>query len=1365
MTENNQIPDATVSVSAKNECTTNLLLDEPELIDAFNGPHGRIAANIADLISREDAKGISIGVEGSWGSGKSTVARLLIQKLQSQKNIAIISFDAWAHEGDPLRRTFLETLIRRLKELKWIDEKRWDEHIEILANRQETVTTKDELTFSRSGALVAFLFLLLPLGTQFIAGALKEIERYPPIRQRFWLLSALGLSLTALPFVVMLVLYKSKSDVLGIFFNKGLTGKTTVTQKTGNPTSIEFEDRFTELIQEALTEPARRIVILLDNLDRVDSKDALLLWSTLQTFLQHRDLERQKWRDRLWLVVLYDLKGLSSLWQSEDVKPQPPNPEKIGPIEELTNSKPQAAASFIDKSFQIRFEVPSLVLSDWGKFLEEKLETAFPNHSKSDWHGVYRVVAIGHALRQTQGDPPPTIRELKLFVNQIGAIHRQWTKGPNPEGDTFRLAHIAYYVYLRRSHVDIVTRLLNDPLQSFPPKEYQDLLGDGVRENLAAMAFNVEVKVAQEMLFSDKIRTALTTASSEGLQLIETQIPKGFWGIFEQIISWEWTGDELVKVADAAWALEESKLLINAPESARDAVTGTMCRKAKSVAAWVPLDEKRASGLATLVKWKMGVVNEENHSKLLFVGSVLEGAVMGLAGHALRANIPFNAKTWLQWMDLIFTETLAVMKADAFKAFAGRLFSLLDSNEVLPNEGVSAILEVVSELANNSDTDDSVRERLKSLAGNGKIMSRLDRTAQVSAKSIGLAFYVSLRYAEPELLPAIYESFTETTKISPPLIDGFDTVNAFTDALDRFDQLPLLFRPQVQSKKLKSLLLSAIREMLRTDNAARFFTEEDLVERIEFVYREVAVNSDDKLRLMVIVEKFLPKQSLASQITAGEFHSKSWWLYSLMLKSPEGQREVAAWCNSALQALSFDLWQSVLVGPRQLLGLAFRLLEVDSFELGDNYAGALKDYASRLASGALGASVSFTENAAALLGRVDGFLRLNFRLHLLTLLRQEPKEEFFNQFGEELAVHLVSSDRGVELLTLFASIDINLPTLQWLSQTLTQNSQWILDKYSRHSALDQFKSKMELRISQTPPDRTLYDPLSAIARVLHLELLPEGALAFTSFTSGKARIVFMDAFGFRGELAAYLSPDDTYPKRQPAWSPDGLKMSYVARESPGWVIYLLDFHEQKKSNIFLAMVQDDSVSSPWFSPDGTRLAFVKNECEEIWMTNISTQKMQKVSDKGDGRPCWSPNGEKIAFQNTWEDLTSVGIMNTDGSEREMLTTGPFDIDPSWSADGSRIVFAQLGSGIYELSVGSGTEPELILAVPDAYSPILLPDDKTLLFQSGEGAEAGIIRFDRSTGEQKKIADGSELAWVNPKGMPADTLWLPLSETK
>ena len=101
-------------MAEEESCLTRLLPDAPAETDAF-GAHERIAQSIADVVHTEDG-GRSIGLEGGWGAGKSTIVTLISKILGRTKDpdCRIAVFDIWAHQGDPLRRTFLENLITRI---------------------------------------------------------------------------------------------------------------------------------------------------------------------------------------------------------------------------------------------------------------------------------------------------------------------------------------------------------------------------------------------------------------------------------------------------------------------------------------------------------------------------------------------------------------------------------------------------------------------------------------------------------------------------------------------------------------------------------------------------------------------------------------------------------------------------------------------------------------------------------------------------------------------------------------------------------------------------------------------------------------------------------------------------------------------------------------------------------------------------------------------------------------------------------------------------------------------------------------------------------------------------------------------------
>src|SRR5262245_59391190 len=106
---------------------THLLRDDPSPQDEF-GTHKRIAA----LIEREilDAKeGRSIAVVGEWGTGKSTIITLLQQRFLSSApgETHVFVYDAWSHQGDQLRRAFLDDLVASLAEAYLINQSEKEE--------------------------------------------------------------------------------------------------------------------------------------------------------------------------------------------------------------------------------------------------------------------------------------------------------------------------------------------------------------------------------------------------------------------------------------------------------------------------------------------------------------------------------------------------------------------------------------------------------------------------------------------------------------------------------------------------------------------------------------------------------------------------------------------------------------------------------------------------------------------------------------------------------------------------------------------------------------------------------------------------------------------------------------------------------------------------------------------------------------------------------------------------------------------------------------------------------------------------------------------------------------------------------------
>jgi predicted KAP-like P-loop ATPase len=76
-----------------------------------------VADQIVALTQNENMLPISIGVFGTWGTGKSTVLRLVETRLPPGKH-AVVKFDAWLYQGfDDARAALMEVVSTRLLEL------------------------------------------------------------------------------------------------------------------------------------------------------------------------------------------------------------------------------------------------------------------------------------------------------------------------------------------------------------------------------------------------------------------------------------------------------------------------------------------------------------------------------------------------------------------------------------------------------------------------------------------------------------------------------------------------------------------------------------------------------------------------------------------------------------------------------------------------------------------------------------------------------------------------------------------------------------------------------------------------------------------------------------------------------------------------------------------------------------------------------------------------------------------------------------------------------------------------------------------------------------------------------------------------
>ena len=186
-------------------------------------------------------------------------------------------------------------------------------------------------------------------------------------------------------------------------------------------------------------------------------------------------------------------------------------------------------------------------------------------------------------------------------------------------------------------------------------------------------------------------------------------------------------------------------------------------------------------------------------------------------------------------------------------------------------------------------------------------------------------------------------------------------------------------------------------------------------------------------------------------------------------------------------------------------------------------------------------------------------------------------------------------------------------------------------------------------------------------------------------------------------------------ERDPSWSPNGTMLVYAARTSA-----IGDFH------VFLAKADGSARvqltgrdgRAPVFSPDGSKIAFVSERdggFPELYVMNANGRNERRLTHNTliDGNPSWSPDGTHVVFErccpNGTSDIVTIDVATRAETDLTSSSTSQ-DFDPTWSPDGTRIAYvsfrtAERNIDIWVMNADGTSQTRLT----NAGAPDLSPD--------------------------------------------------------
>ena len=278
-----------------------------------------------------------------------------------------------------------------------------------------------------------------------------------------------------------------------------------------------------------------------------------------------------------------------------------------------------------------------------------------------------------------------------------------------------------------------------------------------------------------------------------------------------------------------------------------------------------------------------------------------------------------------------------------------------------------------------------------------------------------------------------------------------------------------------------------------------------------------------------------------------------------------------------------------------------------------------------------------------------------------------------------------------------------------------------------------------------------FSRLPLIALITATLIIPSNQLTSCRSTTGPVNPVRI--LGETGVEYAY-----------PHFSNDGKRILFESNETGFWRLCVLTLQNDQ-----IDVLTGDSVNSyfPDWSPDNSRICFVSDSTgnEQIYLMNSDGSHITQLTHNGarNIHPYWSPNGSKILFNSTMASPDNLEIfqMKPDGTGITRITqTSDQETCARLFADSDRIVYLRNNNhgldDIFMMSLNDSSVTNLTNTPARDGWPTWTPDGSAVVYATIDNGSFKLFRYNIADGSRRRLTDpppGSDdcRANVSPDG--------------